>query len=124
MDIELDRLHQTLQFLLAAQYTRRYQEIVTRIPPEVLYHSGQIKEEYWKGKESVASTIHAYIDLCAEELRIYRAGQIPEEVWKNWEEGIQAGMRLPAVQSLWKSFFKHGPYEELRQYLKNMEQNR
>jgi hypothetical protein len=79
-----------------------------------------VDPEYWKGKESVASTIHAYIDLCAEELRVYKAGQIPDELWKNWEQGIQAGMRLPVIKTLFENFFTHGPYEELRKYLKAM----
>ena len=111
------KMHRTLQYLLAARYTARYQDIVSRIPPDVLYQREKMSAKHWKSEPGLGSVIHAYIDLCAEELRLHRSKEIPDEVWQNWEQGIRAGMRLPAIAGMWEEFFKTGPYDELREFL-------
>jgi len=106
-----------LKYILASQYTARYQNIVKDVPPGLLLQGDNLTQEEWKKGSSVVATLHAYVDLCAEELQVANAGQIPEGVWQNWKEGILAGFRIPAVQTLWKEFFQRGPYEELRKFL-------
>lgn len=104
----LKELSMTAKYLLAAEYTKRYQEIITQIPSEILYGGPDVPEE-------IDGVLHAYIDLCAEEYAI--RDQVPAEVWDNWSEGIVNGFKKPAVQKVWNSFFKANAYEDLYNYL-------
>ena len=99
----------TQQYQLAAQYTKRYQDIIIRVPAQTL--SGQ------PSSPDIEGVLHAYVDLCAEELSLHESGQIPDPIWQNWKEGIIAGNRLPAVNVLWQHHFATGPYESLRKFL-------
>jgi hypothetical protein len=113
----LRELVEVERYRLAAECTGRYQQIVMRLDGDLLLQKKALDDKDW-ASETIA-TLHAYVDLCAEELRLWQARQIPEKVWRSWEEGICAGFRIPAVAQLWSNFFKDGPYDELRKYLQS-----
>ncbi|MCG8406561.1 MAG: hypothetical protein MI923_15310 [Phycisphaerales bacterium] len=116
MEKQLKEIAQTLKYRLAAEYTARYQKIVMALPPKILYHKEPLSNKEWQDSQ-VTSVLHAYVDLCAEELRMHRSGQIPDDVWESWREGILAGFRLPAVRGLWEHYYQGGPYTDLRKFL-------
>jgi hypothetical protein len=115
----LKQLVEVEKYRLTAECTAKYQQIVMRLPPGLLLQGDSLTKEEWGQGSTTVATLHAYVDLCAEELRLWRAGQIPAEIWQSWEEGICAGFRHPAVAALWENFFREGPYDELREFLKS-----
>lgn len=107
------------KFRIAATCTAKYQEIVSQLPADILLQGQMLTYKDWEKESRTIARLHAYIDLCAEELALWRAGQIPEVIWKNWEQGICAGFQIPAVVQLWTNYFKKGSYENLRAFLKS-----
>jgi hypothetical protein len=107
------------KYRLASECTAKYQRIVSRLPADLLLHGQTLTFKDWEKESRTIATLHAYVDLCAEELALWNAGQIPEAVWKNWEQGICAGFQIPAVAQIWNNFFTRGPYEDLRGFLES-----
>lgn len=104
---------------LAATCTAKYQQVVSRLPADLLLQGQTLTLKDWEKESRTIAMLHAYVDLCAEELALWKARQVPEVVWKNWEQGICAGFQIPAVAQIWTNFFKKGPYEDLRAFLKS-----
>ena len=113
----MDKIVRIQQYRLAAEYTARYQQIVMKLPPRLLFLEADVEFQDFLADDSVSSVIHAYIDLCAEQLQLYKCGVIPEEIWENWKEGILRGFRLPAVRSIWENYVDKGPFYQLANYL-------
>lgn len=104
---------------MASQCTAKYQRIISQLPADLLLQGQTLKCDHWDEESRTIATLHAYLDLCAEELALWQAGQIPEPVWKNWEQGICAGFQIPAGTQIWNNFFKRGPYDDLRAFLES-----
>lgn len=115
IEAHLQQLVEVSKYRLAAECTAKYQKIVTNLPPDILLKRRTIKTEDWEEQSRVIATLHAYVDLCAEELALWKAGQIPEGVWKSWEEGICAGFQIPGIVQVWE--ITRGPYDDLRAFL-------
>ena len=106
----LRQISETLQYMLAAKYTERYQSIVRKLPKSVFEGDENVTEE-------VHALLHSYIDLCAEEVMLHKQGQVPDAIWNTWREGIIAGNTLPAVMAVWKSSITSVHYNELSGFL-------
>lgn len=119
VEVALSQVAETLKYLLASQCTAKYQRIVSQLPADLLLQGATLTFKDWENESRTIATLHAYVDLCAEEVALWKAGQIPEAVWKNWEQGICAGFQIPAVAKLWNNFFRRGPYDDLRAFLKS-----
>ncbi len=109
----MDPIHETLKYLLASQLTRRYQEIVLKMPEIVLVGGGAKVADVQQG------VLLGYIDLCNEELLLHKCGQIPDPIWESWKSGIIAGNSLVAIKQVWKDLKKSDHYSELATFLKD-----
>lgn len=113
---EFPPIEKTLSYLLCAEYTKRYQEILFKLPAAV-FTRGATKDQGTKPFTEIEGPLRAYIDLCAEELFVHDAGMIPENVWANWEAGIRAVFEIPAIKELWARVCDESRYGDLKTFL-------
>lgn len=109
--IKVEDLLETLQYLLASQLTRRYQDIVVQLPGMILSDGIKAPNEY-------QGVLLGYIDLCNEELLLHKCGQIPLKVWESWKSGIISGNSLAAVKRTWQKLATSDHYKDLAEFLK------
>lgn len=119
MDKELRDILVHQRFHLAAQYTARYQQLLLSMSRYII--DGDPTTKGSKGievkvdRDKDLGVIHAYIDLCAEELAVHE--QVPAIVWANWQQGIVQGFRKPAIQEIWRDLQNESMYDDLRDFL-------
>jgi|GEM_PF-2966399 len=84
--------HDAFDYLV--EYTRRYSEILRKLPIESADSRsiGELSEEQWR-------EVWAYLDLCGEEEFMSRGGYIPKAIWKEWKDGIQENMKKKLFQT-------------------------
>ena len=78
-----------------AEYTKRYQDIIIRMPDEVYDGTAKFHEK------EVAMYMRLYFDLCSEEYHLWQIGIIPNDVWNNWKEGMQTTLNRKPFRSAW-----------------------
>lgn len=84
--------HQSIMF---SEYTRRYLDILLRMPDRMFMQSGGLTPD-------VCKYLTIYFDLCSEEFYLHKNGDIPEDIWLNWVEGMKITMRPPIYHTGWK----------------------
>jgi hypothetical protein len=119
MDKELRDILVHQRFHLAAQYTARYQQLLLSMSRYIIDGDPTTKGsqgiQVTVDREKDLGVIHAYIDLCAEELAVHE--QVPAIVWANWQQGILEGFKKPAIQAVWCDIQNQGMYDDLRNFL-------
>jgi len=78
-----------------AEYTKRYQDIILNMPPDLI--SIDEKEE-----TETTKYLRLYFDLCSEEYHLYTENLVPEEIWGNWCDGMKGRMKRPIFLSGWQ----------------------
>ena len=86
--------HQTIIF---SEYTRRYQDILLRMPDSMFLHKGNLTLT-----PDVCKYLTIYFDLCSEEFHLHKNGDIPDDIWENWVEGMRITMKPPIYRTGWK----------------------
>ena len=86
------------QSIIFSEYTRRYQDIILRMPDSMFLHNGNLAPD-------VSKYMTLYFDLCSEEFHLHKIGDIPEKIWNNWVEGMKITMRPPIYHTGWKILF-------------------
>ena len=76
-----------LQFF--AEYTRRYQDIILRMPKD---HNDPLWLNY----------MQLYFDLCSEEYYLRGKGIIDNDVWDLWVDGMEFAMRKLSFKRAWQ----------------------
>ena len=89
---------------LFAEYTRRYQDIMARMPASV--YSGQFDTKI----AEVVGFMRLYFDLCSEEYWLNEEKMIPERTWSIWVEGMQTTMNQEPFKKAWDRLSGH--YDE------------
>lgn len=82
-----------------AEYTRRYQEILSRVPPELL--AGDDRPELAEHYRDRLPLLRAYFDLCFEEYYLHAAGFIDEDLWALWRGGMEYAFARPFIGRGW-----------------------
>lgn len=83
-----------------SEYTRRYAEIVHRLP-EVI-NSEEFELGAWRTDNDFMRNMRAFFDLCFEEWDLHNRELIPTASWNIWRGGIQTAMRRAAFQQAWE----------------------
>ena len=68
------------QLAFFADYTKRCQEIMLKIPDD-LDNETDLKNEY-------KPYLRAYFDLCWEQWFLHKKGHIEDEFWEEWKDGM------------------------------------
>lgn len=77
-----------LQFF--AEYTRRYQDIILRMPED-------------PSDPQFLKYMQLYFDLCSEEFYLYKKGLIDKNVWDLWVDGMALTMKKRSFKTAWQS---------------------
>lgn len=86
------KLHKLTIF---SEYTKRYNEIMFKMPEEVFSKDAKLTKETRK-------YARLYFNLCSEEYYLFEHKLVNEEIWSNWDTGIATRMLSPTLQKEWE----------------------
>ena len=89
---------------LFAEYTRRYQDIIIRMPESVYLGHFDTKNT------EVVGFMRLYFDLCSEEYWLNEEKMLPERTWDIWVEGMHTTLKQKSFREAWK--YLSGHYDE------------
>ena len=105
--LELANKQHRFQFF--SDYTRRYQDLVLHMPPDI--------EKLPLDNDDVRTFMRLYFDLCSEEFYLHSQGVIDDEAWMLWIEGMKMAMKREKFKTAWKSM---GAYYHDQSFVKFM----
>jgi hypothetical protein len=82
-----------------AEYTRRYQELLAKVPAELL--AGEDRPGILEQHRDKLSLLRAYFDLCFEEYYLHSTGFIEEDLWALWRGGMEYAFARPFISRGW-----------------------
>ncbi|MFW9880695.1 MAG: hypothetical protein ACFFG0_47110 [Candidatus Thorarchaeota archaeon] len=88
--------------------TRRYQEIISKIP--LKYYNENLnfsEEELMRDMELFRS----YFNLCSEEFILKESGNIKEEIWEKWLKEMEKLISFNSFREVWKLINKVAAYD-------------
>lgn len=100
--ITVRNFRKQLKLSFFADYTKRYQEIMLKLPESVYKENFNYDDLNEKDKKDFMRYMRVYFDLCSEEYHLWKSGHIDKKVWKEWTGGIEASLSRPAFQEAWK----------------------
>lgn len=77
-----------------AEYTKRYQEIILKMPSDLSCIN----------LSEIEIPIRLYFNLCSEEYHLRNKGYINDEVWNLWKEGMIETMHQKVFRQAWAKF--------------------
>lgn len=96
--VGLFSLHKQLQSQFFAEYTRRYSELMEKMPVE--YFDPQ-KSKAIALNDEMLKICRFYYDLSSEEYELNRQKRLNPRVWRFWESGIKETVNLPVFTRAW-----------------------
>ena len=108
----LQRRDANKQLLVAnfSTYTKRYQEVIEKLPSCIVSDSFNIDEISDEDKEKVLRYMWIYFDLCAEEFFLHKQKLIPDNVWGIWKSGMLSSFARPSFQQCWLLIKTHSQF--------------
>lgn len=98
---------------LFSEYTKRYQEIMMKMPEICFQEEFDYTKLDDKNKDQTIKAMRLYFDLCSEEYFLYLKNKIDQEVWLEWKSGMTYMLNKPAFQIVWEIInFQSGYYED------------
>ena len=105
---QLKAIRDELWLSTFSNYTKRYQEIVERLPMGAF----STKKELDKDKvDGALPLFRSYFNLCSEEFYLNRIGRLQSVVWSTWQEEMQMHFRYPAFTEAWERLRKITCYD-------------
>lgn len=101
---------QHFQFQFFAEYTKRYQDLMLKMPKDL-----DTSPIYGK---DVDTYMRLYFDLCSEEYYLHSQGVIDDYVWGLWTEGIKTTMNNKKYKTAWKTL---GGYYDDKSFISFMD---
>lgn len=101
------------QLLVAniSAYTKRYQEIIDKMPKSVLDNNFDLNSLSDDDKEKLLRSVWQYFDLCYEEYSLYyELKLIDKKLWDNWEKAMFSAFERPAFYQCWNVIFDNSFY--------------
>ena len=98
--------------------TGQYRTLMESIPMDVWLGSelqGLDAEQRFVCREA----IFRYLDLSNEQAFLQKQGRVRLDTWEVWKRGIEANMKLPAFDEVWREVMQKAPanFEYLRDML-------
>ena len=91
-------LMRQLQSQFYAEYTRRYSELMDKMPPE-FFDSKKADSIELDGE--MLKKCRLYYDLSSEEYELHRQCRLNHRVWRYWKEGIKDIVNLRVFAKAW-----------------------
>ena len=87
-----------LQSQFFAEYTRRYSELMEKMPP-VFFDPKKANSLELDGE--MLKKCRLYYDLSSEEYELHRQCRLNHRVWRYWKEGIKDIVNLQVFAKAW-----------------------
>jgi len=87
-----------------SDYTKRYQEIMLKLPEEINeddFGLSRLEAEYPDKSKQIKRSLRTYFDLCFEEWTLNKEKLIEPKTWEIWRGGMQTAMSRPVFYELW-----------------------
>ena len=92
-------------------YTKRYQEILEKMPKSVIENDFDLNSFPEDEKEKLLRSMWLYFDLCYEEYILYHELKlIGKKLWKIWEKSIFSAFARPAFYQCWNVIYDQSSY--------------
>lgn len=125
---QLGQLDRNMDLQLYADYTKRYQKLILRLPTGVVDGSTGLTRaisDAGPAGDEILRYLRVYFDLCYEEWFLFhRRKGIDQETWDDWREGIAATMRSGAFCEAWQKHYAGSFDEEFRRFMSDMIESR
>ncbi len=115
--VGLFSLHKQLQSQFFAEYTRRYSELMEKMPVE--YFDPQ-KSKAIALNDEMLKICRFYYDLSSEEYELNRQKRLNPRVWRFWESGIKETVNLPVFEKAWSQKLNCQYNDDFRKYINNL----
>ena len=99
--IQLKVLNKQMKNAFFADYTKRYQEIMLKLPVNIFKDDFDINALLPEEKAEAIKYFRAFFDLCSEELDLKKRKVIDQNVWSIWEDGIKYSFSKKAFKDAW-----------------------
>jgi hypothetical protein len=88
-----------------SDYTKRYDDILDRLPEEARLLEESLNPDDLTAVERRRLLIgfRRYFNLCSEEFYLRKRRRIDVETWGIWEKGIRQTMRFPTFRRAWET---------------------
>ena len=93
------------------EYTRRYQEIMLRIPTTIFTVDFDFDQLGQEQSEATLRAMRAYFDMCWEELHLRQEKKLDTRVWEYWRDGILDLAKYPAFGQAWNRISRGRYYD-------------
>lgn len=103
------------------EYTKRYQEIISHFPKEVVEENFDLTSTSEVDREKLLRYMWMYFDLCYEEYCLYKLGYIDRKLWTIWESGMKAAFSRPAFRQSWQLIIGNTSYKPDLGFIKFIE---
>jgi hypothetical protein len=97
--IQLRIFNKQLTVQIYSDYTKRYQEIILRLPEDINEAGFSLLDR--SDYDRVMRTMRMYFDLCFEEWHLHERKLIREDIWQIWRAGTVTALSRPAFIQAW-----------------------
>jgi hypothetical protein len=100
-----------------SDYTKRYSDIMVKMPKEVINPYFDIFELDKDKQEEVIRAIWPFFDLCYEEYCLYRERLISRRLWNIWKHNMRLAMQRRSFYQAWGVISTFSHYEACPEFL-------
>ena len=106
--------------LVYLEYTGRYRDALEELPSDFFGPQFSL-ESVAEGTdlEQIQRSVHRYVDLCSEEVKLMIRSRVKPDVWHDWDEGIKSGLDAKAVKAIRDDSSWGRDYNVLEAYLRS-----
>jgi hypothetical protein len=106
--IQLRIFNKQLTVQIYSDYTKRYQEIIVRLPEDINEMDFDLasRPDY----DAVMRGLRTYFDLCFEEWDLHERKLISKGIWGIWSGGIGTALSKPAFIQAWSVVDRSSDY--------------
>lgn len=106
-----------LQSQFFAEYTRRYSELMDKMPPD-FFHPKKADSIELDGE--MLKKCRLYYDLSSEEYELHRQCRLNRRVWNYWEAGIEDIVNLPVFAKAWDDILSTQYNAQFQAFISNL----
>lgn len=115
--VSLFSLSRQLKSHFFAEYTRRYSELMEKMP--AVYFDPQKSNDIVLDEEMLKKC-RLYYDLSSEEYELHRQKRLNPRVWRFWKSGIKDTVNLPVFAQAWSEKLEHQYNDSFQKFIKEL----
>ena len=121
---QLGKLDRDMDSRLYADYNKRCQKLMVKIPLDATDGTLGLKELLSRGPsihEDAIRHIHCYYDLCHEEWLLHELGHVNDKkIWSDWMQGMSTALGKKAFREVWDGYEKDGRGQPFTAFMRDL----